>query len=68
MSNKVAHAPRDPGTFEYQDGEGRTDQRSQNTFIQFRWTVALWLVWYPLAIRFEKTSAAKPLEVEAVNA
>ena len=68
MSNKVAHAPRDPGTFEYQDGGGRTDQRSQNTFSQFLWTVAPWLVWCLLATRFKKTSAAKPREVEAVNA
>jgi hypothetical protein len=67
ISKKVAHAPGDPGTFEYHDG-GRTDQRRQNTFSQFLWSVAPWLVWFLLATRFKKTSAAGPRDAEAVNA
>jgi hypothetical protein len=35
---------------------------------QFLWTAAKWLVWYPLATRFKKTSAAEPQETATVSA
>jgi hypothetical protein len=34
----------------------------------FLWTAATWLVWYLLATRFNKTSAAEPQETAAVSA
>ena len=35
---------------------------------QFLWTAATWLVWYPLATRFKKTSPAEPQETASVSA